>query len=164
MKIEKRVKGMMESNLVPEDDYDMVVNRVKDAGESGWEVAVLGFKNPSDKELKTKTIDFFICNNQTGTTEGLRDLLLAAQLTELPEDENGEQDTKTSLPGVEFPARVTRGTGKRGPTNWVNPIIDWDWVKENVGDDDDEEDEAPRGRRKKVGSKKKKGPSRSRRR
>jgi hypothetical protein len=115
-----------------------------------------------DRELKTRTVDYFICNNQMGTTDGLKDLLLSAKLTEMPKDDNGKQDTKTSLPGLTFPANITRGTGKRGPQNYVNPDIDWDWAKANVDSElgASDSDSSPGRSRKKTT---KKGPRRSRR-
>lgn len=126
------VKSLMEADLIPDASYNLRVNRVRDAG--SWEAADLGFVNPSDPELVGRRLTYFLGEPSTKNWRGLTDLLKAAKLLEVPKDENGKQDTKTSLIGIEFPARVTRRDGKRGPENVVYPTLDNDWVMANLQD------------------------------
>lgn len=131
-KVTAGVKSLMESDLIPDAQYNLRVNRVRDAG--SWEVADLGFVNPDDPELVGRRLSYFLGEPSTNNWRGLTDLLKSAQLLEVPKDENGDQDTKTSLVGIEFSARVTRRDGKRGPENVVYPTIDNDWVAANLQD------------------------------
>ena len=131
-KVTDGVKTLMESDLIPDATYRLRVNKVRPAG--SWEVADLGFVNPEDPELVGRRLSYFLGEPSTNNWRGLTDLLKAAKLLEVPKDENGDQDTKTSLIGIEFPARVTRRDGKRGPENVVYPTMDNDWIAAKLQD------------------------------
>lgn len=131
--VNKGVRELMESDLIPDDDYNFVVNAVRDAGT--WEVADLGFDSPDDPELVGRRLSYFLGQPSTESWRGLTDLLKSAKLMDVPEDEaTGKRDTKIGLIGVKFPGRVRRRDGNRGPENVVYPIIDPDWVSQHLKD------------------------------
>lgn len=130
-RVTQGIKEMAEADLIPEESYMMRVLSVDEVGDKGWEVARCGFDNPSDKGLVGRRVDYFL--GREGNWRGLQRLLQAAQLTELPEDENGDQDTQTSLVGVVFPASITHGERNGMPENRLSPNIDYDWLASVMG-------------------------------
>lgn len=147
-KVKEGIRKLMESDLIPDKDYEGQVMRVRDAGT--WEVADVSIVD-AEPELIGRRLSYFLGEPSTNSWRGLTELLKAAKLEEVPKDENGDQDTKTSLVGVKFPMRVRRRDGKRGPENVVYPIADNDWVGKMMGGGPSGE-AAPRRRKSSTGS------------
>ncbi len=149
-KVEDKVRDLQKAQLIPEREYDFEVRRVR-VTDSGHEYADLGFVSPPDKEIAGRRVSYWLGNSATLDWRGLTDLLMSAQLTELPLDENGEKDTETSLPGVAFSGRLAHVETKRGPDVRVYPNIDYDWAQANMGDDAPSAAGSRRAARKKKG-------------
>ena len=141
--VKESFRELAEADMIPETDYLMRVISVDEVGDKGWEVARCGFVDPPDKELAGRRVDYFI--GREGNWRGLSRLLQAAKMFDLPLDSEKRQRTGTSLPGVEFPAHVSKGMRNGMPENRLSPNIDYDWVEANA---DKEE-----GKRAKTGRK-----------
>lgn len=128
--VKESFRELAEADMIPENDYEMRVISVDQVGDKGWEVARCGFVEPPDKELTGRRVDYFI--GREGNWRGLSRLLQAAQLFDLPMDSEGKQKTETSLPGLKFPAHVSKGTRNGMPENRLSPNIDYDWVEANA--------------------------------
>ena len=129
--VKESFKELAEADLIPEADYMMRVISAGPRGEKGWEMARCGFVDPPDKELSGRTIDYFL--GRAGDWRGLSRLLQAAQIFDLPVGPDGKQTTEGSLPGLEFPASVYRGSRNGLPQNQLSPNIDYQWVEANAG-------------------------------
>jgi len=147
--VKESFRELAEADLIPERDYMMRVISADEVGDKGWEVARCGFVDPPDKELAGRRVDYFI--GREGNWRGLSRLLQAAKMFDLPLDSEGRQRTGTSLPGVEFPAHVSKGMRNGMPENRLSPNIDYDWVEANA---DKEKAGQSSGGRKGAGKKK----------
>jgi hypothetical protein len=149
-KVTDGLRKLSKANLMPEDNYDLAVREVVTGmGENNWEKIWAVPVNPEDPSLATRRTSYMIGSPDTGDWRGLTELLKAAKLTEVPDGDYGEGDTR-NLVGVEFPARIFHGQGNRGLEAKIAPTVDHDWVAENTAEDG--EDEAPA--RKKTAKKK----------
>lgn len=158
-KVTEGLRQLSKANLVPEDEYDFVVREVvTNMGDNNWEKVRCNILNAPDPSLATRRIDYLIGSPDTGDWRGLTDLLKAAKLTEVPDGDYGEGDTR-NLAGVEFPGRVYHRQGNRGEEANIRPTVDHDWVAENTASDDD--GETPRKTTEKKASKKKTSRRRS---
>ena len=136
MKITDGIKEMDKSNMIPEARYMWEVDEVKEieSKKDGkkYELAECKMLDAPEEALKGRTISFFIVNVAQSDVTGLSTLLKAAKLLGVPEDENGNQDTMTSLKGVQFPGDIVHEADKKNPgvlKNVLYPHVDLDWVE-----------------------------------
>lgn len=123
------IRKLQEADLIPEDDYNFRVLRVRLSRSGEYEIADLAFEDPQDPELVNRRVSYFLGSPTANTWRGLRELLKAAKLLNVPEDkETGKRDTMVTLQGTVFPGRLRHRDGNQGPENNVQPIIDNDWV------------------------------------
>jgi hypothetical protein len=129
--VKESIRDMAEADIIPEADYMCRVLEVREVGQKGFERAWIGLVDPPDKELVGRRFSYFL--GRPGEWNGLSRLLKAAKKLDVPVDENGKQNTLTSLTGMEFPAHISKREGREGPENSVGPIIDYQWVAANIG-------------------------------
>ena len=136
-KVTDGLRTIAKAQLVPEDEYDFVVRKVVTGmGKDNWERVDCNFVNPPDQGLATRRISHLIGSPDTGDWRGLQEILMAAELEEVPNGDYGPGDTR-NLEGVEFRARVYHGTGRRGLEAKLSMIINDEWVTKLMSDDDE---------------------------
>lgn len=151
-KIETGLKDIIESSRVPAARYTWEIRSVS-VTKSGWEMARSVVVEAEDEEVLGRTANLLLLNEDQGQSIGLQQLMTHKHWTELPEDENGERDTRTSLIGVRFIGDLFYEDGK----SRLRPVIeedDWGW-QNSLLDGSLEEDEAPKPKqsKKKVSKK-----------
>lgn len=137
-KVKAGLKKMIEDGRIPADRYQLEIKGV--AVRKGWEIARCSIVEAEDDELLGRSVSLFLLNEDQGNSIGLQQLMTCMHWEELPEDEEGEQDTQTSLIGVKFPAEVSYDGGQMR----VRPVIeeeDYKWQRELLGDAKEEESE-----------------------
>jgi hypothetical protein len=154
-KVTDGLRQLAKANLVPEDEYDFIVREVViGMGDNNWEKVRCNIVNPPDPALATRRIDYLIGSPDTGDWRGLTQLLEAAQLTNVPDGDFGDGDTR-NLVEVEFPGRIYHRQGNRGLEANIAPTVNHDWVAEHTDQSEEDEDASSKRRsRKKTTAKK----------
>jgi len=157
-KIAKGLKALQEEGRVPPGDYTGEIKNV-DITKNGWEFANVQIVEAEDDEILGRKVRLFLLNEEQGISIGLQQLMIQQHWDEVPEDEEGERDTRTSLVGVKFPFVLTY----EGAQARVKPALtdeDYEWQRNLMDGSQEEEEEEEERPKKKVASGSKKKTSR----
>lgn len=148
------LKKMIEDGRIPAARYGGEITSIQ--VRKGWEIARVKIVESEDEELLGRQVSFFLLNEDQGNSIGLQQLMTHLHWEDVPEDEEGEQDTKTSLIGVKFKFDLFY----EGSQQRVRPVLeeeDYAWQRELMGggeSDEEEEEEEEKPRRKAPAKKK----------
>jgi hypothetical protein len=167
-KVNVGLRKMIEEGRIPSDRYTFEIKKID--VRKGWEIARCVVVEAKDDEILGRSAGLFLLNSDQGNSIGLQQLMTAMHWEEIPEDEDGERDTKTSLIGVKFEGDISYDNGQMR----LRPVIDeedWEWQRDLLGEsettsndeeeeeteeeeEEEEEEEKPRSKTKGSSSKK----------